>query len=190
MGANLAAAAALAAPLTQPRRRVHAINAARGARRAAPMAAAAAASRRLLDPPRRLRQSSGSQLPRRTRASQRMVGALGAFGSGSAGGRAPPKRRLIPIPPALMSRLSMTLLLVWIARLGHFIPVPGGCTQLLLAHFHTKQRMYLLPPLPLLALLLLLALPLPWMLTLPCWHCIPCLLPVVLADDNCTSRVV
>ncbi|PRW57924.1 ATP-NAD kinase isoform B [Chlorella sorokiniana] len=29
------------------------------------------------------------------------------------------------IPPALLARLSITLLLVWLARLGHFIPLPG-----------------------------------------------------------------
>ena len=131
MASALATAAALAGPLAQHRQRGHAIAAAPPSRRAA---GGAAAATRLPSPQHhhlRRRSSnrpcrpSGSQLPRRSRLAQQTTSALGAFGSGRAE-RRPPRRLLIP--PALMARLSMTLLLVWLARLGHYIPLPGGCT--------------------------------------------------------------
>lgn len=133
MASGPATAAALAGPLAQHRHRGHAIAAAPPARRAAGGATAAAATR--LPSPQHhdlLRRSSSnqlpcrsssSQLPRRSRLAQPTTSALGAFSSGRAE-RRPPRRRLIP--PALMARLSMTLLLVWLARLGHYIPLPGG----------------------------------------------------------------
>lgn len=146
MASGLATAPAFAGPLLQRRRRGHAMAVDPRAQRAAlTTSAAAAASLRPLGLPSRLRQGSSSQLPRRTRSSQHVTVALGAFGSGSAGGRAPPRRRFIP--PALMTRLSMTLLLVWLARLGHFIPVPGdqlmyACSARAVASACDEMRAY------------------------------------------------
>ena len=86
-------------------------------------ATAAAPRRHLLGPPARPPLSHSGQRHRRARVVQHTTSALGAIAGARAGGGAPQRRGLIP--PALLARLSVTLLLVWLVRLGHYIPLPG-----------------------------------------------------------------
>lgn len=102
----------------------------------APAGLATAAARRLGRPLAQLQHRGSEQRPRRARAVQPTASALSAGGGARAGGGPPPRRALIP--PALLARLSVTLLLVGLARLGHFIPLPGvrlAAAQVLQADF-------------------------------------------------------